>query len=250
MYYLFHLPLSRVKSMDCQGLTLAKTVQFDRFAIPFAVISFVACTVLIATATAQQPVMYEVQINGESFRVEGNRQTTVTSATDPKVKYNIAIRVDPVQVLSLNKVRLDYENPVTIEDNKKPDAKAPDVRFVKLSHNDGYSLALIDPGQKFDEKQQGEAIEQLTKSTTERLSALKATDVQAGKLLQGKFGNVAGPWRMIRFKDAAGKAETSMLFVLSGDGFTVSCVGEFADDQAADAKPWIGNAVKSLRAVK
>ena len=204
-------------------------------------------TVLAATAFAhaQQPVMYEVQINGETFRVEGNRQAVVSSTSNPKIKYQLAVRVDPVQILRLNKVQLEYENPVTIDDDK-----GTDVRCAHVNHKDGYTLSVIDPGQKFEKKQQSDALDVLTKSTTERLTAKKFTNIVDGKPLNAKFGDTSGPWRMIHFKDEAGKPGTCMLFVLTGESFTVSCVGEFLDEQANDAKPWIGNAVKSLSATK
>ena len=84
-------------------------------------IAITVCAVIFAAtslATAQQPVMYEVQINGETFRVEGNRQSVVTSTSDPKVKWPHLYCVDPVQLLRLNKVQLEYESPASIEDDR------------------------------------------------------------------------------------------------------------------------------------
>ena len=54
------------------------------------------------------PLTYEVVINGETFRVEGNRRVKLESKEHPGTSYDVAVRVSPTQHRRLDSVELDY----------------------------------------------------------------------------------------------------------------------------------------------
>ena len=70
------------------------------------------------------PVTYEVQIDGESFQVEGSqRPIKVESKLKKGTTYTLAVRVAMTQTLRLNSVQMEYGMWAKVIDNKDKDLR-------------------------------------------------------------------------------------------------------------------------------
>ena len=68
---------------------------------------------------------YEVQIDGESFQVEGGqRPIKVESKLKKGTTYSLAVRVSMTQILRLNSVQLEYGMWAKVIDNKRKDLRS------------------------------------------------------------------------------------------------------------------------------
>ena len=95
---------------------------------------------------------YEVQIDGESFQVEGGqRPIKVESKLKKGTTYTLAVRVAMTQPLRLNSVQLEYGMWAKVIDNK-----GKDLRIAQIVHELGFSLAITDLGHALDAKHQDE----------------------------------------------------------------------------------------------
>ena len=91
------------------------------------------CAVAAATASRpalrspspnDPPVTYEVQIDGESFQVEGGqRPIKVESKLKKGTTYTLAVRVAMTQILRLNSVQMEYGMWAKVIDNKGKDLR-------------------------------------------------------------------------------------------------------------------------------
>ena len=189
------------------------------------------------------PVTYEVQIDGESFQVEGGqRPIKVESKLKKGTTYSLAVRVSMTQILRLNSVQLEYGMWAKVIDNKRKD-----VRRATILHDLAFSLEITDLGQALDAKHQDDLLKTLAENAEKRLSDHKATDLKSTQPRARKFGSSDGKWLMINYKDSGGVARTCMVFVLSGERYTVGAVAEFRDQEQEDALPWVKNALGSIR---
>ena len=98
---------------------------------------------------ASPPTVYEVQINGESFLVEANRQTKLESKEKPGVRYDVAVRVAPTQRVRLGTLQFEYELPAKVEVGGRREN-----RSARLVHELGFSLLISDLGRPLDSKGQ------------------------------------------------------------------------------------------------
>src|SRR5271157_751615 len=86
------------------------------------------------------PVTYEVQIDGESFQVDGGqRPIKVESKLKKGTTYALAVRVAMTQPLRLNSVQLEYGMWAKVIDNKRKD-----LRVAQIVHELGFSLEITD----------------------------------------------------------------------------------------------------------
>ena len=114
---------------------------------------------------ALPPTTYEVLVNGESFRVEADRLTKVQSAKSGG-SYELVVRVAPTQVLRLNTVRLEYDMPASVSDDRGRQ------RSVQIKHQLGFTILLTDLGGPLDAKDQKDAL----KARTDAIVKLYPTD--------------------------------------------------------------------------
>ena len=61
------------------------------------------------------PSTYEVQINGENFLVEANRQVKLESRAKPGVSYTVAIRLARRSACRLNTIQFEYDLPAKVK---------------------------------------------------------------------------------------------------------------------------------------
>ena len=87
----------------------------------------------------------------------------------------------------------------------------------------------------------------LADDADKRFTDRKATDLKRTEPKAQKFGSSDGKWLRINYNDSEGVARTCMIFVLSGEKYTVSAVAEFRDQDKEDVGPWVMNALRSIR---
>jgi hypothetical protein len=192
---------------------------------------------------SEPPVTYEVQIDGESFQVQGNqRPTKVESKVKKGTTYELAIRVARNQHLRLNSVQLEYGMPA-----KATDDKGRELRIAQIVHDLGFSLALTDMGSLLDDKHQDELLKAVADDAVRRYTDRKAVKISQTDPKVIKFGSSDGKWLRINYTDAEGAARSCMIFVLFGKAYTVSAIAEFRDQDKDDALAWVKKALESIR---
>jgi hypothetical protein len=189
------------------------------------------------------PVTYEVQIDGESFQVEGGqRPIKVESKLKKGNHYTLAVRVAMTQPLRLNTVQLEYGMWAKVIDNKRKD-----LRVAQIVHELGFSLEITDLGQALNAKQQDELLKTVAENAVKRFTDRKAVDLKRTELNAMKIGPSGCKRLRINYTDAEGVARTCMIFVLSGEKYTVTAVAEFRDLDGDDVKPWVMSALESIQ---
>ncbi len=189
------------------------------------------------------PVTYEVQIDGESFQVEGGqRPIKVESKLKKGTTYTLAVRVAMTQCLRLNSVQMEYGMWAKVIDNKRKD-----LRIVQILHELGFSHEITDLGQPLNAKHQDDLLKALADSAVKRFTDRKATDLKRVELKTMKMGSSDCKRMRINFRDSEGVARTCMIFVLSGEKYTVTAVAEFRDVDEEDMRPWVTNALGSIQ---
>ena len=213
-------------------------------------IFFVFVAVTVSRPVLAQPgagddpgVTYEVQIDGESFQVEGGQPPVkVESKLKKGTAYTLAVRVAMVQTLRLNSVQLEYGMWAKVIDNKRKD-----LRFAQIIHELGFSLEITDLGHALDATHRDELLKTLADDLEKRFSNHRATGVKRTEPKAQKFGPSNSKWVKISYNDSEGTARTCMICVLSGEKYTVSAVSQFRDVDREDVGPWVMNALGSIR---
>jgi hypothetical protein len=190
------------------------------------------------------PTTYDLQINGETFQVEANRETTLESKTKPGVRYRVALRVAPTQQMRLDSILFNYDLPAKVAVDGKSGS-----RSVRITHELGFSVLLGDLGRPLTATEQDDALKVLIDSVTATLGEMKAQEINVTESHQRKFGGSAGRGVTIRYSDAKGFRHVYLLYVLSGPKHAATCVVEYLDHDADDALPLIKKMLDSVRAI-
>ncbi len=189
------------------------------------------------------PVCYEVQIDGESFQVEGGqRPVKVESKLKKGTAYTLAVRVAMSQPLRLNSVQMEYGMWAKVIDNKRKD-----LRTARIIHDLGFSLEITDLGQALNAKQQDDLLKTLADNAVKRFLDRKVTDLKRTELKAMRIGASDCKRLKINYNDNEGVARTCMIFVLSGEKYTATAVAEFRDLDEEDVRPWVMDALGSIR---
>jgi hypothetical protein len=189
------------------------------------------------------PLTYELQINGETFLVEANRETTLESKAKPGLRYRVALRVSPTQRVRLSSVVFDYDLPAKVEMDGKGDGGT-----VRITHELGFSVLLGDLGHALGQKEQEEALKVLADSVTATLREMKAEGVNITEPHERKFAGSAARGVTIRYTDAKGLGHVYLLYVLSGPKHAATWVVEYLENDADDVLPLIRKMLDSVRA--
>jgi len=197
-----------------------------------------------AEPVAAAPSTYEVQINGESFLVEANRQVKLESKTKPGVSYTVAIRVAPTQCVRLNTIQFDYDLPAKVETDVRGES-----RSARVTHELGFSVLLCDLGRTLDSKAQEIALEILAKSVVTTLRDAKVQGLVSGEPHQRKFSGSTARGETIRYRDAKGLEHVYLAYVLAGHDHAATCVAEYLDNDSDDVLPLIKRILDSVRPI-
>jgi hypothetical protein len=219
---------------------------FQRFVVLVAV---AASLVGGSLADAQPPAVapstvYEVQINGESFLVEANRQTKLESKEKPGVRYDVAVRIAPTQGVRLNSIQFDYELPAKVEVDAGRDRHS-----ARLIHELGFSLLIGDLGRSLDAKGQQETLESLLQSVTSTLRDAKVEGLDVTKPHERKFGESSARGITVRYRDSKGAGRVCLVYVLSGPNYAATCVADFLDNDGDEVLPLLKKTLDSVRPV-
>jgi hypothetical protein len=194
-------------------------------------------------AAASPPLTYELQIDGETFQVEANRETTLDSKKKPGVRYRVALRVAPTQRIRLNSVVFDYDLPAKVQDDGKREN-----RSVRITHELGFSALLTDLGRPLDAKEQKDALKVLVDSVTAALGEMKAEGVKVTDPHERSFGGSSGRGITIRYRDAKGFTHVYLLYILTGPKHAATCVIKYLENDGDDALPLVRKLLDSVRA--
>jgi hypothetical protein len=189
------------------------------------------------------PSTYEVQINGENFLVDGNRQVKLESKTKPGVSYTVAIRVSPTQRVRLGAIQFDYDLPGKVEADRRGEN-----RSARLTHELGFSVLFCDLARSLDPKAQEKALEILAKSVVTPLRDAKVQGLEVGEPHQHTFEGSAARGETIRFRDAKGLEHVNLVYVFAGRTYSATCVVEYLESDSDEVLPLIKRVLDSVRA--
>jgi hypothetical protein len=187
--------------------------------------------------TVVPPSVYEVQINGESFLVEANRQTKLESREKPGLHYDVAVRIAPTQRVRLNTLQFEYDLPAKVEINDNS---------ARLIHEMDFSLLLGDLGRPLDSKGQQETLQNLLESVTSTLRDAKVKGLDVTKPHIRKFGHTDAQGITVRYRDSRGNARVCLVYVLTGPKFAATCVADYLDDDSDEVLPLIRKTLDSV----
>jgi hypothetical protein len=209
-------------------------------------LSTFALLVLSSTAagadTPAEPTLYDLVINGESFTVEANRSMKLVSKKQPGVTYEIALRVAQVQRLVLNNLRVDYDREYEVSDDKGKGA-----RTATLKHELGFTVVLSDVGGELKELARGQVLDTLQKSMEKSFRADKAEEIKIAPRHARKFQHAEGEGVTIQYHDAEGRAQSCLVYALTGKGFTAGAIVQFADADHEDVLPLVKKILDSVQ---
>jgi hypothetical protein len=225
------------------SLRAAPCVLNCRTSFPLFCAMLLACARPLAAqpSPGEPPITYEVQIDGESFQVEGSQRPIKVKLSNGTT-HTLALRVATIQHLRLNSVQLEYGMWA-----KVTDSKVKDLRVAQIVHELGFSLTLTDVGHLLDAAHQDELLKALEEDVAKRISDRKAADISRTPAKALKIGSSEGKGVRITYTDAEGVARSCMIFVLSGKSYTISAVAESRNQDKDDAIPWVMNALGSIR---
>ncbi|MEN6496862.1 MAG: hypothetical protein ABFD16_21435 [Thermoguttaceae bacterium] len=192
--------------------------------------------------TAPSPRLYELMINGESFLVEADQQARLESKERPGVTYNVALRVALRQPIELNTLRLEYDWPAQVEDDR-----GRKQRTVKVHHELGYTVLFTDLGQPLEGKDAGEALDILIQSVTKSLTESGMQRLAPSKPYHREFAGAKARGVTIHYQDKEGFGQACLVYLLVGDRFTGSCIAQYFDKDEETVLPRIKALLDSVR---
>ena len=190
------------------------------------------------------PSTYEVQINGENFLVEANRQVKLESKAKPGVSYTVAIRLAPTQRVRLNTIQFEYDLPAKV----KADARGEN-RTARLTHELGFSMLLCDLGRPLDAKDREKTLQTLAKSVATTLHEGKVEGLEVSEPRQHKLDGSSISGETIRYRDAKGLQHVYLVYVLSGPRYAATCIVEYLDNDGEDVLPLVKRILDSVRPI-
>lgn len=196
----------------------------------------------LAADSRPEPVLYELLINGESFTVELNQSIKLASKKQPGVTYDVALRVSPMQRLDLNHVRLDYDRQCEIADDH-----GKNVRTATLKHELGFTIAISDVGGELKQADRNQVLQTLQESMEKSFRDGKAENIKVAPKHARKFQHAEAEGLTIQYYDAEGHAQSCLLYVLHGKGFTASAIVQFADADHEDVLPLVKKTLDSIQ---
>jgi hypothetical protein len=230
------------KAIDTGAAEVSMTRMFS-FCVMIAAVAASAVPAIAQRPSGDSPVLYELMINGESFTVEGNRLVKLQSKEKPGASYEVALRVAPTQRMKLGSVQFEYDWLCKVERTG-----GREQRSVRLTHERGFNMLVTDLGDTpLEAEARDEALKILVESATESLKEPAVTKLDVGKPQDKKFEGAGARGVVIRCHDGQDLGRTSLVYVLVGAKFTVSCIVQYLDNDAADVVPVIRRTLDSFR---
>ncbi|MHC4401946.1 MAG: hypothetical protein ACYTG0_19925 [Planctomycetota bacterium] len=195
--------------------------------------------------TGSPPLVYDLVINGESFRVEANRFVKLESLEKPGTTYEVALRIALEQPLRLNTLQLVYDWPARVEDDR-----GQSRRTVRIRHELGFAMLITDLGGAVKAGSEQTLLEALWESTVRVLKAADATETTVSEPAKQQFGGAIGYGVVIRYRDKRGSRQTSLVYLMTAPGFAASCVAQYFDANQEAVLPRVNKTLNSIRAIE
>ena len=215
-----------------------------RSALPAFFLTALAITTPLGRVSAQTPgakppaeqpaVRYEVSIDGEHFTLDGDRLVKLKSTQKPGTTYEVAVRLAEYQRWLLGNVRFDYHMGFTVSDDRQAT-----TRTATLKHGLGFVMIVTDLGGALTAEQQQKTLKQISQSIQKTIRASGGANVIANAPQQKKMGSSQVRGLTISYDDADSVEHTSLIYLVSGQGFTCSCIVECLEADRDDVMPLI-----------
>lgn len=188
------------------------------------------------------PLSYELRINGESFTIQADRQERLDSSQSPGVTYDVALRIAMVQPVELNTFRFEYRWPARVEEDR-----GEGRRTVRIRHELGYTMLITDLGPGLEDGTEDEVLKLLSDSVVGGLRASNLDEIRVDEPHTHKFPSAAGRGVVIRYRDAQGYDQVSLVYLLTGEEFAAGVVAQYFQRDADNVLPGIRKTIESIR---
>ena len=189
------------------------------------------------------PLQYELVLNGETYRVEANRLVKLTSRKSPETSYTVALRVAPVQYVTLGGIRFGYEMPATLQTTVTPTEAS-----ARLNHELGFTMLIADQGGPIQREAQDRMLKILTDSALESLKDSAVGEPAVSKPDEHKFGSSLARGVVIRYRDEGQVPHNCLVLVLVGQKFTASAIVQYLDPDGEEVVPVFQKTLESIQA--
>lgn len=175
------------------------------------------------------PLVFELSIDGETFLIEPEKQVDLKSKDRPGTIYKVALRLAQRQRWVLNNIRFEYDGAFRVDDDNETA-----TRTATLTHELGFSLAVIDLGVAPTPTEAPKILEQLSGSLAASYKQGGATEVTVLKPVDKKFGKSAGKEVRIDYVDRNKKKSTTLIALIPSGKQAGACVLNFPTEREAD----------------
>lgn len=189
-----------------------------------------------------QPATYELLINGESFMIEADRLVKLSSTRNPGVKYEVALRLSPLQRGVTNHFEFQYDARSQLDDDG-----GNDQRTVNLRHELGFSILLTDLGAAAPVGGAEGLLNKYVASTLSTYRESGMTDVEVSPAADYPLENLAARAVRIHYRDKHRFDHTCALLVLNRENLWAVCVVQYLDRDINDGGPLVKRILNSLR---
>lgn len=189
----------------------------------------------------EAPVTYELMINGESFTIEANKMVTLRSEKQPDVAYDVALRIAPIQHITVGSVGFDFDwlSRVKIE-------SGGDQPTARLDHELGFSLIVTDLGHAISPEGLVPLLKLVTDSVVETFRERQARQLVIAAPHTPDLDGVEGRGVVIRYVNGEGVKHACLVYVLTGPNFTVSCVVQYLEANFEEVRDLIATTLNSF----
>lgn len=175
------------------------------------------------------PLVFELSIDGETFLIEPEKQVDLKSKENPGKTYKVALRLAPRQRWVLNNIRFEYDGAFRVDDDNQTA-----TRTATLTHELGFSLAVIDLGVAPTSTEAPKLLEQLSASLSNSYKQGGSTDITVLKPVDKKFGKLSGKEVRIDYVDRNKKKSTTLIALIPSGKQAGACVLNFPTEREAD----------------
>jgi hypothetical protein len=212
------------------------------FACLFVVLGLLAGWSLAAGPKDEvPPLVFELSIDGETFLIETEKQVDLKSKAGKT--YKVALRLAQRQRWALNTIRFEYDGAFHVDDDNEAD-----TRTATLTHELGFSLAVIDLGPAPEKAGALKLVQQLADSMVKSYKQGGATDVTLAKPADRKFGELSGQEIRINYVDRNKKMSTTLVSLIVAGKQAGACVLSYPTDREADVLPLAKVTLESMSA--
>lgn len=215
------------------------------FALLFVALGLLAGWSLAAAAPRDEvpPLVFELSIDGETFLIEPEKQMELKSKDNPGKTYKVALRLAQRQRWVLNTIRFEYDGAFKVDDDNEAE-----TRTATLTHELGFSLAVMDVGPAPEKAAATKLVQQLADSMANSYKQGGATEVTVAKPADRKFGALSGQEIRIDYVDRNKKKSTTLVTLIVAGKQAGACVLSYPTAREAEVMPMAKVTLESMSA--